>query len=177
VPGRRRVRVLLLDSRLPPYLVLLRVGFTLPPPLLPERCALTAPFHPYRWSLAAPAAVCFLWHWPSTGLEARVPDVIRHTALRSSDFPPPATRFPESPAATARSSCQHPVYRESRIACGTYAPAHPSLQLLTDPECDVSSPHQALGANGQSGGLHPYRKSFPHPATTSCFLRDSKPLT
>ena len=36
-------------------------------------------------------AVCFLWHWPSTGLEARVPDVIRHTALRSSDFPPPIT--------------------------------------------------------------------------------------
>ena len=36
-------------------------------------------------------AVCFLWHWPSTGLKARVPDVIRHTALRSSDFPPPIT--------------------------------------------------------------------------------------
>ena len=35
-------------------------------------------------------AVCFLWHWPSTGLNARVPDVIRHTALRSSDFPLPA---------------------------------------------------------------------------------------
>jgi hypothetical protein len=34
--------------RFPPYLVLLRVGFTMPPPLLPERCALTAPFHPYR---------------------------------------------------------------------------------------------------------------------------------
>jgi len=32
----------------PPYLVLLRVGFTLPPSLLAERCALTAPFHPYR---------------------------------------------------------------------------------------------------------------------------------
>jgi hypothetical protein len=31
----------------PPYLVLLRVGFTLPPSLPPERCALTAPFHPY----------------------------------------------------------------------------------------------------------------------------------
>ncbi len=38
-------------------------------------------------------AVSFLWHWPSTGLEARVPDVIRHTALRSSDFPPPADWF------------------------------------------------------------------------------------
>ncbi len=51
-------------------------------------------------------AVSFLWHWPSTDLEVRVPDVIRHTALRSSDFPPPAARFPKPPAATARSSCQ-----------------------------------------------------------------------
>ena len=34
-------------AHLPPYLVLLRVGFTLPPALPPERCALTAPFHPY----------------------------------------------------------------------------------------------------------------------------------
>src|SRR5271166_636580 len=34
-------------KRFPPYLVLLRVGFTLPPTLPPERCALTAPFHPY----------------------------------------------------------------------------------------------------------------------------------
>ena len=31
----------------PPYLVLLRVGFTLPSTLRPKRCALTAPFHPY----------------------------------------------------------------------------------------------------------------------------------
>jgi hypothetical protein len=108
-----RSRRLALAAGFPPYLVLLRVGFTLPPPLLPERYALTAPFHPYRtvnsgfeieaWvpalqANALPAggsrrstspAVCFLWHWPSTGFEARVPDVIRHTALRSSDFPLP----------------------------------------------------------------------------------------
>src|SRR5207245_4161484 len=32
---------------LPSYLVLLRVGFALPVPLLERRCALTAPFHPY----------------------------------------------------------------------------------------------------------------------------------
>ncbi len=36
-------------------------------------------------------AVSFLWHWPSVSLEAHSPDVIRHTALRSSDFPPPAS--------------------------------------------------------------------------------------
>jgi hypothetical protein len=34
-------------------------------------------------------AVCFLLHWPSSELALTVPDVIRHTALRSSDFPPP----------------------------------------------------------------------------------------
>ncbi len=32
-----------------PYLVLLQAGFTLPPVLPPARCALTAPFHPYRY--------------------------------------------------------------------------------------------------------------------------------
>jgi len=40
-PARRPRRDVL------PYLVLLRVGFSLPPPLLTARCALTAPFHPY----------------------------------------------------------------------------------------------------------------------------------
>ena len=35
------------DAPLPPYLVLLRAGFCLPPTLPPARCALTAPFHPY----------------------------------------------------------------------------------------------------------------------------------
>jgi hypothetical protein len=83
---------------LPPYLVLLRVGFALPTALLRRRCALTAPFHPYLGVTAG--AVCFLWHFPSDGLEPGLPDVIRHTALRSSDFPPVFRR------ATVRSGCQ-----------------------------------------------------------------------
>ena len=37
----------LVGMPLPPYLVLLRAGFCLPPPLPAARCALTAPFHPY----------------------------------------------------------------------------------------------------------------------------------
>ena len=73
-------------TRVPPYLVLLRVGFALPAALLRRRCALTAPFHPYPG--VAAKAVCFLWHFPSDELELALPDVIRHTALRSSDFPP-----------------------------------------------------------------------------------------
>ena len=47
-------------------------------------------------------AVCFLWHFPSSGLESTLPDVIRHTALRSSDFPLPhltTRQRPSGPAA------------------------------------------------------------------------------
>ena len=65
-------------------------------------------------------AVSFLWHWPSMGFEAHVPDVIRHTALRSSDFPlPVGPGLPlVPPAATARSSCQCLVYRERQKTAG-----------------------------------------------------------
>src|SRR5947199_9829529 len=73
-----------------PYLVLLRVGFSLPAELLPPRCALTAPFHPYPVS----GAVYFLWHFPS-GPKTR-PAVSRHAALWRPDLPPPL------PGATAR---------------------------------------------------------------------------
>ncbi len=50
-----------------------------------------------------PRAVCSLWHWPSLSLDAQIPDVIRHTALRSSDFPLP--KHASAPAATARHTC------------------------------------------------------------------------
>jgi hypothetical protein len=43
---------------LAPYLVLLRVGFAMPCPLLDRRCALTAPFHPYS-SANAPGRYVF----------------------------------------------------------------------------------------------------------------------
>jgi hypothetical protein len=125
------------DSRFPPYLVLLRVGFTLTPALtgasgalLPHHFTLTPartgrpgePVGPFREAPpvskdmeGVAEAVSFLWHWPSVSLEAHVPDVIRHTALRSSDFPPPTNlAYAKPPAATARSSCQSLVYRELR---------------------------------------------------------------
>src|ERR1700722_7960218 len=42
-----------------PYLALLRVGFALPAKLLPLRCALTAPFHPYlfRYVCTVPGGI------------------------------------------------------------------------------------------------------------------------
>lgn len=47
LPGRRRGNTPGLAAYRP-YSVLLPVGFTLPPSLPRARCALTAPFHPYR---------------------------------------------------------------------------------------------------------------------------------
>ena len=43
-----------------PYAVLLQMGFALPPSSPTERCALTAPFHPY----SPEASGMFLWHFP-----------------------------------------------------------------------------------------------------------------
>src|SRR5215470_17015365 len=99
------------QARFPSYLVLLRVGFAVPRALLPGRCALTAPFHPYpglrtphhaqnRRALGTPfaaRAVCFLLRFPSTGFDTGIPDVIRHTALRSSDFPPSSCEDSDHP--------------------------------------------------------------------------------
>ena len=50
---------------IPPYLVLLRVGFTLPSALLPERCALTAPFHPYPGGNGHPGEPAWPFRKPS----------------------------------------------------------------------------------------------------------------
>jgi hypothetical protein len=111
-------------QEIPPYLVLLRVGFALPAALLRRRCALTAPFHPYL-SLAA-RAVCFLWHFPSNDpaptSAGALPDVIRHTALRSSDFPPVSRR------ATVRSGCQ-PIHYSASDSADRYCPQMGSVSV------------------------------------------------
>ena len=68
-----------------PYLVLLRVGFALPPVLPPARCALTAPFHPCR----APSRTRGGLFSVALSVGSRPPGVTWHPALRSPDFPPP----------------------------------------------------------------------------------------
>jgi hypothetical protein len=65
-----------------PYSVLLPVGFAMPSPLLGTRCALTAPFHPYRIN----PAVRSLWHFPW----GRPRRTLSGTVFPwSPDFPPP----------------------------------------------------------------------------------------
>src|SRR5579864_6134864 len=54
------------------------------------------------------AAVYSLWHFPSNGLEPTFPDVIRHTALWSSDFPLSWPCSPAKPAFTTRTATIRP---------------------------------------------------------------------
>ena len=145
---------------LPPYLVLLRVGFALPARLLARRCALTAPFHPYR-NLAAPA-VCSLWHLPSNRLKPAVPDVIRHTALRSSDFPlPRLTGTPKSaPASLAtaivRSGCQ-PFHYSAEESAQASSPRWRGCALVAI----KPYPSEQTGTHTPSAPLPPAVESSP----------------
>jgi hypothetical protein len=72
------------------YLVLLPVGFSLPPPSPAARCALTAPFHPCRPpEVPDGAAVYFLWHFPWGRPRRALPGTVPPW---SPDFPPSAQR-------------------------------------------------------------------------------------
>ena len=73
------------ESRLLPYLALLRVGFTLPLLLPAARCALTAPFHPYRSARADRGGMFSV----ALSVGSHPPGVTWHPVLRSPDFPPP----------------------------------------------------------------------------------------
>ena len=65
-----------------PYSVLLPVGFAVPLPLPEARCALTAPFHPYRSGPAIPGKGMTGWSGGpfsvALSLGLHPPDVIRH---------------------------------------------------------------------------------------------------
>src|SRR5207248_4975097 len=80
------------------YLVLLPVGFTLPPPLPAARCALTAPFHPCRPPprKAASSAVCFCGTFPGVAPAGRYPAPCFRGARTF--LPPPSEPDKERPS-------------------------------------------------------------------------------
>jgi len=82
----------------------------------PARGITVAAVRSYRTFSPLPfRAVCFLWHFPSTVLNDGFPDVIRHTAPWSSDFPPPPL---DATRAAVRSSCLRFDYsRQDRTGC------------------------------------------------------------
>jgi len=86
------------------YLVLLRVGFTVPRLLPAARCALTAPFHPYLPTASGDAADIGGLLSVALSVGSRPPGVTWHHALWSPDFPPG-----HSPQAGRLRSCDMPL--------------------------------------------------------------------
>ena len=133
------------SSLLRPYLVLLRVGFAMQRSLLNARCALTAPFHPYLWAPGKPVfgllgerRYLFCGTFRRTALKPPLPGVTRHTALWSSDFPPPA---PHSPA-------------RAGVSCAGGDRPIPTLSCSIIPPFDPTS-----AKGGQIWGTLPHRVS------------------
>jgi hypothetical protein len=70
-------------------------------------------------------AVSSLWHLPSLSLDAQIPDVIRHTALRSSDFPPPRNVQSTRAAAAVQPTCSSILSAHPRNGPCDPLPCHP----------------------------------------------------
>jgi hypothetical protein len=109
----------------------------------PARCITAAAVRSYRTFSPLPRvvkrkAVCSLWHFPSNGLEPALPDVIRHTALWSSDFPLPAfLPFPaKTRKATVRPSCQQNQYIWPSLRICLASLARFRRELLGKPTAD-----------------------------------------
>src|SRR5262249_2102534 len=101
----RRAAADALTSTTFPYLALLRVGFT-----KPARFRTAGALLPHLFTLTEKPklpAVCFLWHFPSLA----GPRATRHTALRSSDFPPSTEVDGDHPSA-----CQLGFYAPQQFA-------------------------------------------------------------
>src|SRR5580658_8778994 len=88
------------------YSVLLPVGFAVPPALPPARCALTAPFHPYRLHPLPGGAGGLFSVALSLGLHP--PDVIRHRLSMEPGLSSPAFPFLTPP----------PLAEEGRMGTG-----------------------------------------------------------
>ncbi len=114
-----------------PYLVLLHVGFSLPERLLPPRCALTAPFHPYpRRSTGGIFSVALS---VEPALKRIPPAVSRHAALWRPDFP---LRTKRSGRLSARSGTDYRTsadvlpFPSYRTGCGSLAQLRPTPSLI-----------------------------------------------
>jgi hypothetical protein len=108
-------------------------------------------------------AVSSLWHFPSSDLDATVPDVIRHTALWSSDFPPVG----QARQATVRSNCQpaHYIRFRNRLRLAVLRP----LACRQVPRNDSEIRLRAVNSRLVAG---PRRRTSS--SRRSAFLQDSR---
>src|SRR4051812_46951093 len=73
------------------------MGFSMRPLLPAVRCALTAPFHPYRALLSRDAAVYFLWHFPASYLDRPLTGILPYEARTFLESWPPVLKGEKRP--------------------------------------------------------------------------------
>ena len=123
-PTRKHTRIGVAPSRLPlslrwvllPYLALLQVGFAVPSLLPSPRCALTAPFHPYRPSAAFTVKGLGGLFSVALSVGSRPPGVTWHLIRRSPDFPPPKLPLTAFASRAARTAIARPAPRRHHSA-------------------------------------------------------------
>ena len=172
------------------------MGFTLPPPLPAERCALTAPFHPYRpFGRAEGKAVCFLWHFPSRCRDRALPGM---PPVRSSDFPPRllgAIAWPARAGANPNmkgglpldglagalgvSSHAHGGRRQDRLLSSSKYRIHSSISTLVGSADDCSAPavpkrFQNRSGERQRAPASRARSARPRSPVTTTASRDAR---
>ena len=144
-----------------PYSVLLPVGFTMPPLSPGARCALTAPFHPYRNPVIPKAysasAVCSLWHFPWGRPRRALPGTVLPW---SPDFPP-LCGFPHCIGATIRPSGRRVVGARSQESNqGLCRVPYQRTQgghavAINAPAQAAGNPVALKGSQGRRGGFIP----------------------
>ena len=103
LPGHRYRIAPVAKGNACPYMVLLRMGFTMPVPLPVRRCALTAPFHPCRRSVAGAGGLFSV----ALSLGSPPPGVTRHPDPVEPGLSSP---FDDTKAAAIRSSDRGGLY-------------------------------------------------------------------
>ena len=144
------------------YLILLRVGFTLPHLLPVARCALTAPFHPYRLRYEAGGIFS-----AALSVGSRLPGITWHPALWSPDFPP----FYLHKTATVRPTLRRIIQAtpENRFFCAPRLPGYnkTSNRNVTGSRC------LAYRCSGRPIGGSVFRGLWPgHSGSRSEYVRN-----
>ncbi len=124
LPGRQPENAWQSDPPCRPYLILLPVGFAMPSPLPVTRCALTAPFHPYR-----PGPKPWVWRFALCGTFPEVAPAGRYPAPSFRGARTFLQRMPEdicqrsSSRLTRRESYANPALRARSASRAAVSPS------------------------------------------------------
>jgi len=128
------------------YSTLHRMGFSVPRCLRFERCALTAPFHPYPGGVAVVGAVSSLWHFPSGRLAPSSPACISGAWPELRGIPPCGVRTFLPPL---RESDSPPFQNQIQSTASAQGYKHAHSLRLSNGACRWPS----LGNSGKSSCL------------------------